>query len=142
MVNIREITSKVWVGAILLSISNVLMYYLLKKQWIGGFAFLPLLGKTEYTFFLVLNIGLIIGAFIAAKLSDEFMVRKPDSKTIKKALIGGILMGIGFTLAPIADSTVFVTSLPNLSFEAIVEAVGIVVGAMLAFMLLRKGEGR
>ena len=47
--------------------------------------------------FLVL--GIFIGSFIGAKASNEFRVRVPDATTILRSGLGGILMGIGATLA-------------------------------------------
>lgn len=47
--------------------------------------------------FLVL--GILLGAFIAAKGSNEFRFRTPDSKTILSSAFGGMLMGIGASLA-------------------------------------------
>ena len=47
--------------------------------------------------FLVL--GIFVGSFIGAKGSNEFRVRVPDVTTILRSAVGGILMGIGATLA-------------------------------------------
>ncbi|SMB89774.1 hypothetical protein SAMN05660772_01400 [Pasteurella testudinis DSM 23072] len=47
--------------------------------------------------FLVL--GILIGSFIAAKASNEFRFRVPDTTTLLRSAFGGILMGIGATLA-------------------------------------------
>ena len=47
--------------------------------------------------FLVL--GIFVGSFVAAKGSNEFRVRVPDAKTIVYSLVGGVLMGIGASLA-------------------------------------------
>lgn len=47
--------------------------------------------------FLVL--GIFIGSFVAAKGSNEFRFRVPDVKTILYSAVGGIVMGIGATLA-------------------------------------------
>ncbi|MGQ0287281.1 YeeE/YedE thiosulfate transporter family protein [Pasteurellaceae bacterium 22721_9_1] len=47
--------------------------------------------------FLVL--GILLGSFIAAKGSNEFRFRVPDVRTILFSALGGILMGIGASLA-------------------------------------------
>ncbi|XXQ68327.1 YeeE/YedE family protein [Neisseriaceae bacterium B1] len=47
--------------------------------------------------FLVL--GILSGSFIAAKLSNEFRFRVPDVNTLLKSALGGVLMGIGASLA-------------------------------------------
>lgn len=47
----------------------------------------------------IMVIGLFIGAFIAAKASGEFRVRVPDAVTSVRAIVGGIGMGVGASLA-------------------------------------------
>ncbi|WGE32030.1 MULTISPECIES: YeeE/YedE family protein [Actinobacillus] len=47
----------------------------------------------------LLVLGILLGSFIAAKGANEFRVRVPDSKTVIYSAVGGILMGIGATLA-------------------------------------------
>ncbi|MDN2795699.1 YeeE/YedE thiosulfate transporter family protein, partial [Campylobacter jejuni] len=46
-----------------------------------------------------LVLGIALGSFLGAKLSGEFRVRLPDKKTLAYASIGGILMGVGASLA-------------------------------------------
>ncbi|MBN2065867.1 MAG: hypothetical protein JW771_03555, partial [Candidatus Thermoplasmatota archaeon] len=60
-----------WVSCF--AIINVLMYLFIKKFWIGGSSFLPMVGilgkegaETAYIFAFIVNIGLIVGAFIAS----------------------------------------------------------------------------
>ncbi len=67
--------------------------------------------------FLVL--GLFIGSFIAAKASGEFRWRVPNAKTMVTSSAGGVLMGIGASLAGGC-------SIGN----------GLVMTAMLVFMIL------
>src|SRR5699024_10893223 len=47
----------------------------------------------------LLVLGLLVGAFIAAKATGEFRVRIPDSKTAVRSVGGGLLMGVGASLA-------------------------------------------
>lgn len=47
--------------------------------------------------FLVL--GILLGAFVAAKGSKEFRFRAPDAKTCVSSFAGGLLMGFGASLA-------------------------------------------
>lgn len=47
--------------------------------------------------FLVL--GILLGSFIAAKGSREFRFRVPDAGTAVSSFIGGVLMGVGASLA-------------------------------------------
>ena len=46
-----------------------------------------------------LVIGILLGAFIAAKASGEFRIRVPDAITTVRSIGGGALMGIGASLA-------------------------------------------
>lgn len=43
----------------------------------------------------MLVLGVLVGAFVAAKAAGEFRVRVPDPQTIIRAIWGGVLMGIG-----------------------------------------------
>ncbi|MGD7731918.1 YeeE/YedE family protein [Propionibacteriaceae bacterium G57] len=44
-------------------------------------------------------LGLIPGSYIAAKLSGEFRLRAPDARTAIRAIGGGVLMGVGASIA-------------------------------------------
>ena len=47
----------------------------------------------------LLILGILIGGFIAAKLSNEFKLRVPTVKEVKHNVAGGALMGVGASLA-------------------------------------------
>lgn len=47
----------------------------------------------------MLVLGLFAGAFIAAKATGEFRVRVPDAKAASRAVVGGVMMGVGAALA-------------------------------------------
>ncbi|MFC4556547.1 YeeE/YedE family protein [Georgenia faecalis] len=51
----------------------------------------------DWGVFLVL--GILVGAFIAAKASGEFRLRVPDATTVVRSVSGGALMGVGASLA-------------------------------------------
>ncbi|MEE6272827.1 YeeE/YedE family protein [Georgenia wangjunii] len=51
----------------------------------------------DWGVFLVL--GILVGAFIAAKASGEFRLRVPDATTVVRSISGGALMGVGAALA-------------------------------------------
>lgn len=53
--------------------------------------------KINWGVFLV--IGIMLGAYIAAKGSREFKWRMPDLKTLRNAVVGGFFMGVGASLA-------------------------------------------
>lgn len=48
----------------------------------------------------IMNIGIILGAMLASLLSSRFKIRKINSKKqILSAIVGGLLMGFGATIA-------------------------------------------
>ena len=47
----------------------------------------------------MLVLGILAGAFIAAKGSGEFRVRVPDAQTVLRSTGGGLLMGVGAAIA-------------------------------------------
>lgn len=47
----------------------------------------------------MLVLGILVGSFVAAKLSGEFRWRVPDSQTILRSAGGGVAMGVGAALA-------------------------------------------
>ncbi len=132
---LKEVSTKVWVGAILFAVWNVFMYYYLGKFWIGGSSFLPMILSQvdKFMFAFVVNLGLITGAFIAAIATREFFIRKPDANIIKRSILGGFLMGIGVTLAPGTCSTPFVTGAPMLGVNSFLSIIGIIIGAYIGY---------
>lgn len=118
---------------------NVIMYFLIQKFWIGGSSFLPLIGKlgdgNKFLFAFLVNIGVIVGAFLAAYDNKEFRLRLPRKHDIPKAVAGGILIGMGVSLAPGTCTTAFVTGIPMLSVSSFLSAAGICLGAFLVYRL-------
>lgn len=47
----------------------------------------------------VIGVGFVLGAFVSACVGKEFALRIPPHREMVKAVIAGILMGIGATLA-------------------------------------------
>jgi len=119
---------------------NVMMYLFLRKFWIGGSSFLPMIGKfgkdNAFVFAFIVNLGVIGGSFIGAVTSGEFKFRVPPVSEIPKGIIGGILIGIGITLAPGTFTTAFVTGIPMLSVSSFLSAAGIFIGGYLMFRLM------
>ena len=66
--------------------SNILLYLTTGDQTL-----------IDWGVFLVL--GIFLGSFTAAKLSNEFRFRMPDTKTAINSFVGGNLMGFGAVLA-------------------------------------------
>lgn len=135
-----------WAG--IFAILNVIMYFLINKFWIGGSSFLPMIGvfgkegaEIAFLFAFVVNIGVIIGSLLSSLLSKEFILRIPkDKNTIVKAIVGGIFIGVGITLAPGTCSTVFITGMPMLSINSFISAAGIFIGGFISFRFLTRGS--
>ena len=122
---------------------NVAMYLAIHKFWIGGSSFLPLIGKlgpeNKFLFAFVVNLGVIAGAFLGALSGREFRLRPPRRERIPRMILGGVLIGMGVTIAPGTCTTAFVTGMPMLSVSSFLSAAGIFLGAYIMFRL---DEGR
>ena len=118
---------------------NVIMYLSIHKFWIGGSSFLPMIGElgkgNKFLFAFVVNIGVIFGSMIGAVSSKEYHLRWPTKGTVLRAIIGGIMIGIGITLAPGTCSTVFVTGIPMLSVSSFLSGAGIFIGAFIMYRM-------
>jgi len=125
------------------AILNVIMYLAIGKFWIGGSSFLPMVGQlgpeSKFLFAFIVNIGVIIGALIGAITSGEFNFRMPKKELLPSAIFGGILIGIGVTLAPGTCTTSFVTGMPMLSVSSFLSAAGIFIGAFIVYKLTMGG---
>ena len=119
------------------AILNVIMYFTIQKFWIGGSSFLPMIGKlgpeNKFLFAFLVNMGVILGAFLAARDNQEFRLRWPRKRDVPKAIAGGILIGMGVTIAPGTCTTAFVTGMPMLSVSSFLSAAGICIGAFLVY---------
>lgn len=119
---------------------NVIMYLSIHKFWIGGSSFLPMVGKlgpnNAFLFAFIVNMGVIVGAAIGAISSKEFILRIPKGPEIPKAILGGILIGIGITLAPGTCTTVFVTGIPMLSVSSFLSGAGIFIGGFIVYRMM------
>jgi len=119
------------------AILNVIMYFAIQKFWIGGSSFLPMIGKfgdgNKFIFAALVNVGVMVGAFIAAKDNHEFRLRWPRRSDVPKAIAGGFLIGMGVTVAPGTCTTAFVTGMPMLSVSSFLSAAGIFIGAFMVY---------
>ena len=116
---------------------NVVMYWMLRKFWIGGSSFLPMIGEfgpgNRFLLALLVNVGVIGGALTSAVASREFRLRWPSAKVLPKAIIGGTLIGMGVSVAPGTCTTAFVTGIPMLSVSSFLSAAGIFLGAYTVY---------
>ena len=84
----------------------------------------------------VIGIGFILGAFVSACLGKEFALRIPPYREMVKAVIAGILMGIGATLAGGCNVGGFYNAIGNLSANGFAMMLGLVFGVILGLKLL------
>ncbi|MCS7199292.1 MAG: YeeE/YedE thiosulfate transporter family protein [Caldimicrobium sp.] len=84
----------------------------------------------------VLNIGLILGAFISATMAQEFGLRIPPKLEIIKGIVAGILMGIGSALAQGCNIGGFYMAIANLSASGIAMMVGLIAGVFIGVKYL------
>jgi len=139
---LKQLFNKSMIMIILFSTLNVIMYFSIKKFWIGGSSFLPMIGKlgpnNALLFAFLVNMGVIVGAFLGALFSKEFILKIPQMKDIPKAIIGGILIGIGITLAPGTCTTSFVIGFPMLSISSFISGAGIFIGGYIVYLTILK----
>lgn len=84
----------------------------------------------------VIGIGFVLGAFISACLGKDFALRIPPYREMVKAVIAGILMGIGATLAGGCNVGGFYNAIGNLSANGFAMMLGLVFGVILGLKLL------
>ncbi|MDO9577343.1 MAG: YeeE/YedE thiosulfate transporter family protein [Candidatus Cloacimonadales bacterium] len=139
-----------WVGGILLAVLNILLF-VVKYPWgsssgytnIGQnlFQFLDInsLGTTvpiKLHTVALLNIFIVVGAFIASLFSKEFGIRVAPIGELIKGFIGGALMGIGATVGAGCTIGGFFTGVAALSCGALALAVGFAIGTFVALRYL------
>ena len=84
----------------------------------------------------VIGIGFVMGAFISACLGKDFALRVPPYREMVKAVIAGILMGIGATLAGGCNVGGFYNAIGNLAANGFAMMFGLVFGVILGLKLL------
>jgi len=84
----------------------------------------------------VIGIGFVGGAFLSACLGNQFALRFPPLREFVKAIIAGILMGVGAALAGGCNVGGFYNAIGNLSASGFAMWVGLVLGAVTGLKLL------
>ncbi len=94
----------------------------------------PLLNKTS-----VGDIGLLLGAFTAAILSNEFRIRKPLIKSeYLEGFLGGFLMALGTVLSVGCNWGGFFSAITVLSLHGFLMFIGLVVGGWLGLLYVKR----
>jgi len=156
-----------WTGAVLLAVLNISLFIVSGKPWgiTGAFAnwgawiYKSLGGHpetwayysnpdhakalTEQSFFTntlsVQNIGIIVGALLAALLASQFKIKKLKSwKQVAAAAIGGLLMGYGARIAYGCNIGAFFSGIASMSLAGWLFAIFIFIGAWIGSKLLVK----
>ena len=86
----------------------------------------------------VIGIGFVGGAFLSACLGGQFALRFPPYLEIVKAVIAGILMGIGSALAGGCNVGGFYNAIGNLAANGFSMWLGLTLGVVLGLWLLYK----
>jgi len=79
----------------------------------------------------VIGIGFVGGAFVSACLGNDFAIRIPPVLEMCKAVVAGVLMGIGATLAGGCNVGGFYNAIGNLSAHGFAMWLGLVIGAII-----------
>jgi uncharacterized membrane protein YedE/YeeE len=87
----------------------------------------------------LLNIGVIVGAFIAASFAAEFKLRFPrQARRYVQSIGGGVLMGYGAGLALGCTVGAFFSAIPSLALNGWVFAGMLAVGAYLGVKIIAR----
>lgn len=86
----------------------------------------------------VMILGMFLGAFVAAVLSNNIKFRMPTSKTrIFQALFGGILAGFGARLSMGCNLAAFFTGIPQFSLHAWYFTVFTLIGTYIGVKIIK-----
>jgi uncharacterized membrane protein YedE/YeeE len=97
-------------------------------------------GSINWGTFLVM--GVPLGAFVAAKLHGEFALKAPEPKRMVQQLGGGVVMGLGASLAGGCNIGHGITGVSALSISSIVATAATVLGVWTATWLVYSGAAR
>ncbi len=84
----------------------------------------------------IIGIGFIAGAFVSACLGKDFAFRIPPYREMVKAVIAGILMGVGATLAGGCNVGGMYNAIGNLAANGFTMWIGLVAGVLLGLKML------
>lgn len=154
-----------WLGGLLIGITSVITFAWARpwgvvgglREWIDWiFYYLGIYGSHPYYGPLlssssILTFGLLWGAFASALLSREFTFKIAPPFELVRGAIGGILMGIGTTMAAGCNVGGFFSAASALSLSGITMMAGLIIGVNLEIryvcweqehLRFRRGDGR
>jgi len=156
-----------WVGGVLLGLLNIIIFVYMASPWGVTTAFV-FWGAWIYEFFgghpetwsfftmqppmmqalkgglfnhggSIINIGLIVGAFLSAASASQFKIKKIKSRRqVVAALTGGLMMGYGARLAFGCNVGAYFSGISSMSLHGWVFGIFIFVGAYLGSRLVVK----
>lgn len=87
----------------------------------------------------IMNLGIIVGAFLASLAASQFKIRKIKSlRQVIAAVIGGLLMGYGTRIASGCNIGAFFSGTASFSLHGWVYGIFIIIGAWIGSKLLVK----
>ncbi len=87
----------------------------------------------------MLNVGLVVGAFVAAVLAREFRVRVPrQPQRYLQSLGGGVIMGYGAGLGLGCTLGAFYSAIPSLALNGWVYGLAMAGGALIGSRIIRR----
>lgn len=164
----NKILKKPWsytAGAVILALLNIILVYFNNRPWgisqgflSWGIGLIDLFGFkvdkvanldiiknniSNNSFFInkltVINIAVIIGAFIATMLAAQFKVRKiKNKKQLMFGLLGGILIGYGSRLALGCNVGGFYSAIPLLTIQGWIFLIFMFLGSFIGVKILYK----
>ncbi len=86
-------------------------------------------------------IGILVGAIISTVIRGEMALRlPPDGKTVVKRLVGGVMMGIGATLAGGCTVTNALVATAYFSWQAWIATITMMIGVWIASYFFNAGS--
>jgi uncharacterized membrane protein YedE/YeeE len=85
-------------------------------------------GDISITVDMLMVLSVVVGSFLAAKLSGDFRIRWPKRERLANPVVGGLLMGVGSRLAPGCNIANLFSGVALLSLHSILAGAGIVLG--------------
>ncbi len=154
-----------WLGGLLIGITSVITFAWARpwgvvgglREWIDwSFYLMGIYGSHPYFNPLlstssILTFGLLWGAFASSLLSKEFSVKIAPPFELARGAVGGILMGVGTTMAAGCNVGGFFSAVSALSLSGVAMMAGLIIGVNLEIRYLywelehirfKRGEGQ
>ena len=98
-------------------------------------------GGVTVTVDMLMILSVIVGSFVAAKLSGDFRLRWPKVERLHNPVVGGLLMGVGSRLAPGCNIANLFSGVALLSLHSLLAGAGIILGTYVMTHYLYREVG-